>query len=152
MIPTLFSGDYILVNKYIYKYKQPQRGDVIVFVYPKDPSKDFIKRVVGLEGDVIEIKDKQIFINGQKHAEDYIFHSDPNILHDNINPRDNFGPVKVPEDSLFTMGDNRDHSYDSRHWGFVKKSKVKGKAINIYWSWDKDQYRVRWNRIGERIQ
>ena len=163
MKPTLQIGDHILVNKFIYGIKmpftnqtlipveEPKRGDIIVFQFPEDPTKDFIKRVIGVPGDIIEIRDKKIWINNKLFDDVYGFHSDPHVLPKSVRPRDNFDPVIVPPDSLFVMGDNRDQSYDSRFWLFVDFSKVKGKAFIIYWSWDKENFGVRWNRIGRLI-
>lgn len=152
MKPTLQIGDHILADKYIYKKTEPKRGDIVIFPFPEDPSKDFIKRVVAVSGETIEIIDKQISINGEIIEETFVIHTDSNIFRDKKRPRDNFGPVKVPDDSLFVMGDNRDHSYDSRFWGFVKKASVKGKVASIYWSWDKESSSVRWNRIGSKVR
>lgn len=163
MIPTLDIGDHILVNKFIYgvrlpftdviliPIKAPERGDVIVFRFPKDESKDFIKRVVGLPGDTIEVKNKEVYINGQKQSEPFAIHEDSTTFPKTIQERDNFGPVSVPQNSYFVMGDNRDHSLDSRFWGFVDFSKVKGQAFLIYWSWDSNAGGVRWGRIGKLI-
>lgn len=163
MIPTLDIGDHILVNKFIYGVRlpftdmvlipiqEPERGDVIVFRFPKDESKDFIKRVVGIPGDTIEVKDKTLYLNGQQQTELYIQQGEDGVPAPSIQDRDNFGPVSVPQNSYFVMGDNRDHSLDSRFWGFVDFSKVKGQAFLIYWSWDKDANWVRWNRIGKLI-
>jgi signal peptidase I len=159
MKETLQIGDHILVNKFIYgvklpylkttiiPIKHPQRNDIVVFEFPEDPDKDFIKRVVGIAGDVIEIRNKQLFVNGELQNEDYSIYTDPHTFPPRVQPRDFLGPVTVPPDSLFVMGDNRDHSYDSRYWGFVKLKAVKGKAFMIYWSWDKDQVSIRLNRI-----
>ncbi len=166
MKQTLQIGDHILVNKFIYgvkipflrttiiPVKNPKRGDIIVFRFPEDPDKDFIKRVIGVAGDVVEIRDKEVYINHERlnHGAGYGIHTDPHIIPAIMQPRDNFGPVIVPEDSLFMMGDNRDHSYDSRFWGFVNLKEVKGKAFIIYWSWDKDNFGVRWNRIGQILK
>jgi len=146
MMETLQIGDYIIADRFTYKTSEPRRGDIVVFPFPEDPSKDFIKRIVGMGGDTVEIKNKQVFINGDPYQEHYKVNNDSNVFPKDVQPRDNFGPVKIPEDSLFVMGDNRDNSYDSRFWGFVKKSSIKGKAINICWSW------VRWNRIGQEIK
>lgn len=163
MKETLQIGDHILVNKFIYGVKlpyfdttlipvtNPKRGDIVVFEFPEDPSKDFIKRVVGIAGDVVEVRNKQVFVNGALQDGPYIVHSDPSIIPGSIEPRDNYGPVTVPPHSLFVMGDNRDHSYDSRFWGFVNLKAVKGKAFIIYWSWDKDNFDVRWKRIGRLL-
>lgn len=163
MIPTLLIGDHILVNKFIYgvrnpltrkvwiKGKQPQRKEVIVFIFPKNPKLDFIKRVIGLPGDIVEIRDKKVFVNGTPLQEPYVQYTDPRILPREISPRDNFGPIKVPQGHLFVMGDNRDQSHDSRFWGFVPIKNVKGKAFIIYFSWDAQHFRIRWRRIGKLI-
>jgi signal peptidase I len=164
MKETLQIGDHILVNKFIYGVKlpylqttlipitNPKRGDIVVFEFPEDKEKDFIKRVVGVAGDVIEVRNKQVFVNGVLQQGSYIVNSDPHVFPGNLQPRDNFGPVTVPEHSLFVMGDNRDHSYDSRYWGFVDLKAVKGEAFIIYWSWDKDNFGVRWGRIGNILK
>lgn len=164
MKQTLQIGDHILVNKFIYgvkmpftmatiiPLKEPARGDIVVFKFPEDPKKDFIKRVVGVAGDVVEIKDKQVFVNHKPLNHDHGIHLDPMTYPPGVQPRDNFGPVVVPENALFVMGDNRDHSYDSRFWGFVDLKDVKGKALIIYWSWDKENFGVRWNRIGKVLE
>ncbi len=151
MSPTLLGGDRILINRHIYQTSEPQKGDIIVFSPPHEPSKDFVKRLVGTEGDVVEIKNKQLFINGITQIENYIINIDNRILSADINSRDNFGPVTVPDNHLFFLGDNRDNSYDSRFWGFVNRDKAKGKVIYLYWSWDGDKGKVRWNRIGKSI-
>ena len=152
MRPTLQVGDHIIADKFTYRNSEPKRGDIAIFPFPEDPSKDFIKRIVGMGGDTLEIRNKQVFINGEPYQEHYKVNNDSYIFPKNVQPRDNYGPIKIPEDSLFVMGDNRDASYDSRFWGFVKKASVKGKAKSIYWSWDKDKFRVRWNRIGRNIR
>ena len=164
MKQTLQIGDHILVNKFIFgvkvpywnktiiPIKSPQHGDIIVFKYPKDPNKDFIKRVVGVAGDIIESRDKQLYLNHKPVNHDYGIHTDPHIMSGNNKPRDNFGPITVPPNSLFVMGDNRDESYDSRFWGFVDLKAVNGKAFIIYWSWDKLNFGVRWNRLGQILR
>jgi signal peptidase I len=151
MKPTLLVGDHILVNKLPKAAEQIERGDIIVFSYPPDPRKDFIKRVVGLPGDLFEIRDKQIFVNSNSLKEGYIIHTDKIIIPASVRPRDNFGPLRVPKGSLFVLGDNRDASFDSRFWGFVELSKVKGRVTKIYWSWDKENSQVRWDRIGQTV-
>jgi signal peptidase I len=142
MEPTLLVGDHILVNKFLYGVKLPylqttlipislpERGDIIVFIYPEDKSKDFIKRVIGIPGDTVQMQGKQILVNGQPFDDTY-GHYDERAG----NPNRSFGPVAVPKDHYFVMGDNRDHSMDSRFWGFVPSEAVKGKAFIIYWSW-----------------
>ena len=164
MKQTLQIGDHILVNKFIYgvkipywqrtiiPVKSPDRGDIIVFKYPVDPKKDFIKRVVGVAGDVVESRDKKLFVNQKLVNHDYGVHTDPHIIAGNIRPRDNFGPITVPKGSLFVMGDNRDESFDSRFWGFVDLKAVNGKAFIIYWSWDKNNFGVRWKRLGQILR
>ncbi|MCS7280522.1 MAG: signal peptidase I [Desulfobacterota bacterium] len=168
MEPTLLVGDHLLVNrlsyvvkvpftdKIIYEISKPKRGDVIVFRYPMDETKDFIKRVIAIEGDTIEIKNKVVYLNGEKIAEPYAIFADPIILPRNVAPRDNFGPVKVPKDSYFVLGDNRDRSLDSRFWGFVRKEHLVGKAFILYFSWNKEPKNiwgyVRWDRIGMLIR
>ena len=182
MIPTLLIGDHILVSKLAYGFQlpkdcefqvafppvtcysstivmdldSPERGDVIVFRYPEDENKDFIKRVIGTPGDVIEIHNKQILVNGEHFVDkDFTQRVDPGIIDGRINPRDNLGPLTVPPDSYFVMGDNRDQSLDSRFWGFVKMNKIKGRAFLVYWSWNGQGSWtdwVRWNRIGKSIE
>ena len=163
MKPTLLIGDHILVNKFIYgvkipfsditliPVKEPTRGDIVVFKFPEDPKKDFIKRVIAVAGDKVEIRDKKVYINGKAMEDPYGTHLDPHIMPAGARPRDHLRPLTVPSDSLFVMGDNRDHSYDSRFWGFVKLSELKGKAFIIYWSWDKENTGVRWGRLGDLI-
>ncbi|HEV8243440.1 MAG TPA: signal peptidase I [Nitrospirales bacterium] len=167
MVPTLTIGDHILVTKFLYnlktpfgdtilvRFSEPQRGDIIVFKYPEDESKDFIKRVVGVPGDTIEVRSKRVWINGELLPEPYVQHTDPNVLPHQVQPRDNLGPLTVPPDSYFVMGDNRDQSLDSRFWGFVRLPKIKGKAFLIYWSWNGQgplSHWVRWERIGKTIR
>jgi signal peptidase I len=164
MIPTLTIGDHILVNKFIYgtkipftdvvliPFKTPQRGDIIVFKYPQDEKKDFIKRVVGLPGDKLEVREKTVYVNGKPLNESYAYYADPEIFPGGEQPRDNLGPMIIPKDSYFVMGDNRDHSLDSRYWGFVDLNKIKGRAFLIYWSWNGEESDVRWNRLGRWIE
>jgi signal peptidase I len=163
MVPTLLIGDQILVNKFIYGVKipylrktiipvtNPEKGDIVVFIYPNDRSKDFIKRVIGIAGDKIEIKNKRIFINDKEYSDSYGVYSDNLIYPGVIQPRDNFGPVTVPQNSLFVMGDNRDESSDSRYWGFVDIKDVEGKAFIIYWSWNHEDNNLRWRRLGSLL-
>lgn len=163
MKPTLLIGDHLLVTKFNYGVKlpllrstliplgKPKRGDIVVFIYPEDRSKDFIKRMVGLPGDTIEIRDKRVFINGIAWKDSHGKHLDDLVIPGAVQPRDNFGPVTVPEDSYFVMGDNRDESYDSRFWGFVRQPDILGKALIIYWSWDSADHGIRWRRIGKTL-
>jgi signal peptidase I len=146
MEPTLLVGDHILVNKLIYGIRipftdkrwpeivQPRRGDVIVFIYPEDRTKDFIKRVVGIAGDNIEIHNKQVILNGQAVTNPHAYFGHNQVYSGDANPRDNMKPLTVPPGHLFVMGDNRDFSHDSRFWGFVPVEDVKGEAFLIYYS------------------
>ena len=164
MIPTLQIGDHILVNKlsygvripflehYLVSFGTPQRGDVIVFIFPEDRSKDFIKRVIGVAGDTVEVRGKKVYVNG-KQIEDSHAHfegDDPQLA--GLTGRDDYGPKTVPENHIFVMGDNRDRSYDSRFWGYVSLDDIRGKAILIYWSWDGGDRWVRWERLGSLIR
>ncbi len=164
MKQTLLVGDHILVNKFIYgikipfsgitliPVKHPKRGDIIVFEFPEDPSKDFIKRVIGIEGDVVEIRNKKLIVNNVALGNFHGIYKDDKIYSSAVQPRDNFGPVVVPKNKIFVMGDNRDFSYDSRFWGFVDLKAVKGKAFIIYWSWDKEAFGVRWSRLADLLE
>jgi len=164
MEPTLQIGDHILVNKFTYGVKmpflrttiipidEPKRSDIIVFKFPEDPDKDFIKRAIGIAGDVVEVRDKQVYVNQKPLQSSYAVYKESGNMVGFDTRRDNFGPVTVPPNSLFVMGDNRDHSYDSRFWGFVDLKAVKGKAFIIYWSWDKDNFGVRWKRFGQLLK
>jgi len=163
MIPTLLIGDHILVSKFIYgirnpftgkvliPVKDPERLDVVVFKYPVNPSQDFIKRIIGLPGDKIEIINKKVYVNGSPLSPDPGVRDYEHVIPEGRSPRDFFGPVVVPERSLFVMGDNRDNSHDSRFWGFVNFDNLKGKAFVMYWSWDKEDFSVRWRRFGKVI-
>ncbi|MBW1713675.1 MAG: signal peptidase I [Deltaproteobacteria bacterium] len=159
MEPTLRIGDRFLANKFIYglrvpfsdwvvvPLKQIQRGDIIVFEPPFDSPNPYIKRVIGLPGDVIEIVNKKVRLNGQPLKEPYAHFSDPRLLPPGLQPRDNFGPLTVPPGKLFVMGDNRDQSHDSRYWGFASQAQVQGKALVILWSWDSRSSSLRWPRL-----
>lgn len=162
MEPTLLIGDHILVNKLVYGVRipftntrfpnlfEPEKSDVIVFVYPEDRTKDFIKRVVAVGGDTIEIKNKKVFINGNESITPGARFNSNVIMPGDLNPRDNMQSVKVPGGFLFVMGDNRDFSHDSRFWGFVPLEDVKGKAFLIYYS-AQDMAKIRWDRIFKLI-
>jgi len=164
MEDTLAIGDHLLVNKFIYglklpfsdkhilKFRDPRQGDVIVFEYPADRSKDFIKRVIGVPGDEVEVRNKRVYVNGVLYQNPHEVHKEVTVFPKEMNPRDNSGPVRVPAHSYFMMGDNRDNSYDSRYWGFIKESDIKGKAFIKYWSWDQNSWRVRWGSIGRLIE
>lgn len=162
MEPTLLVGDHILVNKFIYgiripftdkrwpEFTVPKRGDVIVFIFPEDRTKDFIKRVVGVGGDTIEIRDKKVFVNGKEQDESFVEHKDSRVFPAQRSPRDNMAALTVPKNHLFVMGDNRDFSHDSRFWDFVPVADVKGRAFMIYYS-AKRFPGVRWGRIFSLI-
>ena len=164
MIPTLEIGDHILVNKFLFGVKvpftdhilfsfdEPERLDIIVFKYPEDEDKDFIKRIVGIPGDRISLRNKVLYVNDVPLVEPYIQHADSAILPARLHTRDSFAPITVPPNRYFVMGDNRDQSLDSRFWGFVNREKIKGKAFLIYWSWDRERTSVRWNRLGNIVR
>ena len=156
MEDNLKVGDHIIVNKFIYgpqgegalgrlfPLRDIHRGDIIVFRYPLDPDTDFVKRVIGLPGDTVTIDDKVVSINGKPLVEPYVVHDDPQIypnqpaLPEPYRSRDHFGPVVVPQGQYFAMGDNRDRSSDSRYWGTVPRSLIKGRAFMVYWSFDSE--------------
>ena len=166
MEPTLLIGDYLLVNKFTYgiripytdtkffQFKKPRRGDVIVFIFPLDRSKDFIKRVIGTAGEKVQIIHNKIYID-DRLIDDPWGHFQKVGPTGYLQAMENFGPVVVPEDSLFVLGDNRDNSEDSRFWGFLNVSAVLGKAFIFYFSWDWNAEslfdKVRWSRIGKLI-
>lgn len=166
MEPTLLIGDHLLVNKFIYgikvpfvdkkilQFKKPERGDIIVFKYPVNPKIDFIKRVIAIEGDRVEIINKQVFINGFPADDPYAVFLDGKEEGESNNSslKYYYGPVVVPENAVFCLGDNRDRSQDSRYWGFVDLNLVRGKAFILYFSWDSTSKsilgKVRWSRFG----
>jgi signal peptidase I len=163
MLETLKIGDHILVEKFLFgthipftdivvlPIKEPKRGDVVVFRYPLDPNLDFIKRIIALPGDTVQGINKDIYVNGKRLKEPYVQHIDNFVLPAYISPRDNFGPLRVPKDSYFAMGDNRDNSKDSRFWGFVPRHNIKGKAMVIYFSWNSENHWIRLSRIGRIV-
>lgn len=169
MKPTLLVGDHLLVSKSSYGIKMPfsdqvlipigdpQRGDIVVFLFPEDKDKDFIKRIVGLPGESVEVRNKLVLINGKRLPDTWAHYTDRIILPHGVQPRDNFGPVTIPKGHYFVMGDNRDESYDSRFWfrgkgGFVPRQDILGRAFIIYWSWLDHSFGVRWDRLGMLIQ
>ncbi|MFH1313175.1 MAG: signal peptidase I [Candidatus Eisenbacteria bacterium] len=157
MEETLLVGDFLLVNKFIYgskipftnfrlpKLRQPKTGDIIVFKHPSE-GKDFIKRCIGMPGDKVELRNDVVYVNDSPLDEPY------KILHGYGGSMSNFGPVTVPEGHLFMMGDNRHNSYDSRSWGPLDQTYVKGKAMVIYFSWNKDSHFPRWTRFGKILR
>jgi signal peptidase I len=154
---NLLIGDHLLVNKFVFgpsltaiekklvAETDVKRGDVIVFKYPEEPDRDFIKRVIGLPGETLEVRDKRVYINGQRLEEPYVHYlqapPEPSEVHEvtSFDVRDQYGPVTIPPDHYFMMGDNRDNSQDSRYWGFLPRSYVKGKALVVYWSYESDR-------------
>lgn len=188
---TLRVGDFLLVNKLVYgaelpvagkrlpALRQPERGDVIVFKFPPDPSKNFVKRLVGLAGDTLQMDSGILIRNGVRVEERYVSHAEPDTdpggeefrwQRDHLVPsahaqgsylpsRDNWGPLVVPEHHYFMLGDNRDNSYDSRYWGFVADSLIRGQPLVVYYSYVPDSAdgmawltKVRWSRLGRRIR
>ena len=185
---TLVIGDLLLVNKFVYgartpenipftsihipqfrlpAVREPQPGDVLVFKFPPDPSVDYIKRCIAVAGQTVEVRNKEVFVDGKPFSSiknpDGLKFEDPEIIPRNkgyeavypkdAGSRDNYGPVTVPEGSLFVMGDNRDRSYDSRQWGFVPRDYVLGKAMLVYWSTERDDvWSPRWSRIGVWVE
>jgi signal peptidase I len=141
MEPTLRKGDHIFADKKAYNNSKPQRGDVIVFEFPEDKKKDFVKRIIGLPGDTIEIKYHNVILNGEELKEKYIQYVDNNF--DPI--RDVRQQIKIPNGKYYVLGDNRDKSYDSRFWGFVDDNAIKGRLMFVYYSKDP-------NRILEPIK
>jgi signal peptidase I len=170
MEDNLLVGDHLFVNKFIYAphwntplhslmpYRDIRRGDVVVFKYPQDPDRDFIKRAVAVPGDTVEVRGKQLEVNGKLEVNPHVVHKDPQVIPDtpalpvSIRNRDNFGPFVVPEGFVFCMGDNRDNSYDSRFWGPVPRSYFKGRALFIYWSYEARPNSHEWRGWWDRVQ
>ena len=165
MMDTLLVGDYILVNKFLYGpelplvdwrmpgIRDPRRGDIIVFKYPQDEKRDFIKRIVATAGERVQVRGHQVLVNGRPLQEPYTKFADSGVRGGEAYCGYAYAcePTIVPPDSYFVMGDNRDNSQDSRYWGFVKRDKIKGKAFLIYWSWDGDRHWLRWWRLANYI-
>jgi signal peptidase I len=163
MEPNLLVGDHLLVNKFIFgpaasglertllPMRKVERGEVLVFKFPEEPERDFIKRVIGLPGETLEYKDQRVFINGMPLIEPYAHYQLPATGEGNSSdPRVHYGPVTIPADHYFMMGDNRDDSQDSRYWGFLPASYVKGRALFIYWSFGGPQG-TRFDRLLHQI-
>ena len=170
MEKTLLVGDYLYINKMLYgseidigfkghryfyhrfpAFRNPKPGDIIVFRYPPNPRQDFIKRCVAVEGQTIAIRNKTLYVDGKRQVEPYAVHDDPRVFSQEHGARDNFGPYTVPKGHIFMMGDNRDNSHDSRFWGPLPISMVKGKAMFTYFSWDPTGHAVRFNRMFRGI-
>ena len=168
MEQNLLVGDHLLVNKFalgpttseveriLLPVKPVRRGDIVVFKYPEDPERDFIKRVIGLPGETLEIRRKRVFIDGEPIGEPYVGGLwSPSIgPHEEIssNLRDDYGPVTIPRGEYFVMGDNRDNSQDSRYWGFLPRSYVKGQALMVYWSYDARQQASQGSGVGATLR
>jgi signal peptidase I len=191
MEKTLLVGDFLLVNKMVYgaevpftgkhlpAIRHPRRGDVIVFQWPLDHTKNFVKRLVGVPGDTLEMRGGELFLNGVQQQERYVSHSEPEMDPTSVEfewqkkylvqsaqaatvatpSRNNWGPLVVPKDEYFVLGDNRDNSLDSRYWQFVPDSLIRGRPMFVYYSYDPDSLdrmswltRIRWTRIGERVR
>ena len=167
MMDTLLVGDYILVNKFLYGpelpltdyrlpgLRPPHRGDIIVFKYPQDEKRDFIKRIIGTPGDTVQVRGDLVFVNGKALVEPYVRKVDAPLVDRTHSSYCGYAygceATVVPADSYFVMGDNRNNSQDSRYWGFVRREKIKGKAFLIYWSWDSDRHWLRWWRLARYI-
>lgn len=188
---TLLVGDFLLVNKAVYgaqvpktdmrlpAFREPERGDVVVFVPPNEPDKNYVKRLIGVPGDTLQMRDKVLYLNGEPQIEPYVQNTDisgmtvslpsmlwqreflvPGVDPESYRPtRDDWGPIIVPEGHVFVLGDNRDDSEDSRYWGFVDKRAIKGQPLFVYYSFDPGMVRpfpwitqIRWDRIGGTIQ
>jgi signal peptidase I len=171
MKDTLLIGDHILATKFNYGIhipneipfirkkifddytlfqNIPERNDIIIFKFPNNEEKDFIKRVIGLPDELIEIRRQKVFIDGKAVDENFTRHDEPQG--DFLYPRDDLGPFRIPDDHVFVMGDNRENSHDSRFWGVLNLKNIRGKAQLIYWSWDSDERTVRTDRIGNTVQ
>jgi signal peptidase I len=191
MTQTLLTGDFLFVNKMLYGaqipgtrarlpgFRSPRRGDVIVFAFPRDPSQDYVKRVIGTPGDTVAMQGGRVFVNGQPQEENYVRRIDPtndvvspefewqrSYLVDRSPParrryqptRDTWGPLLVPMHKYFVLGDNRDDSSDSRYWGFVNEAAIKGRTLFVYFSYDRETHDaipwltdIRWGRLGSLI-
>jgi signal peptidase I len=167
---NLLIGDHLLVNKFVFGPSETgverlllpmrpiRRGDVVVFKYPVDPERDFIKRVIGLPGETLEVKDKRVYINGRRLDEPYVHYLEPPQAVTEFTEvtsfdlRERYGPVRVPADKYFVMGDNRDNSQDSRYWGFLPREYVKGRALMIYWSYESETEDYQQTGIGSTIK
>jgi signal peptidase I len=167
---NLLIGDHLLVNKFVYGPTMSgvertilpigtiDRGDVLVFKYPEQPDRDFIKRVIGLPGEVLEVRDKKVYINGTPLDEPYAHFltpvSDGSSFHEvtSFDVRDRYGPVTVPANHYFMMGDNRDNSQDSRYWGFLPRDNIKGRALLIYWSYEAERDEYQGDGLGSTLK
>jgi signal peptidase I len=167
---NLLIGDHLLVNKMVFSPAATpieravlpggtiKRGDVIVFKYPEEPERDFIKRVIGLPGETLEVREKKVYINGRPLDEPYVHFLQPPTASSELSEvtsfdvRERYGPVTVPADQYFMMGDNRDNSQDSRYWGFLPRELIKGKALVIYWSYEAGREDYQDNSAGATLR
>ncbi len=153
MLPTLQIGDRLLVDKLTYHFRKPERFEILVFEDPMRPDRDLIKRVIALPGETLEIRNRVVYVNGAPLADNlYAHHTEP--AEDRVIMRDDFGPVTVPPDNYFMMGDNRENSADSRVWGFLDKDRIIGHAFILYWSRNTDKTfpaEIRWERFGKLL-
>jgi signal peptidase I len=168
---NLLIGDHLLVNKFVYgpalsglersllPMEEIERGDVVVFKYPEEPERDFIKRIIGLPGETLELRNKKVFINGRPLDEPYVQFLEPPDDSEAGDPdftdfdlRKQYGPVTIPPNHYFAMGDNRDNSQDSRYWGFLPREYVKGKALMVYWSYEADREDYQQSGIGDQVE
>ncbi|HEY3382267.1 MAG TPA: signal peptidase I [Vicinamibacterales bacterium] len=163
---NLLIGDHLLVNKFVFgptastiekailPIRDIRRGDIVVFKYPEDPERDFIKRVIGLPGETLEVKEKRVYINGRRLDEPYVHYLEPPSSPSTLNEvtsfdlRERYGPVQIPAGKYFMMGDNRDNSQDSRYWGLLPQEYVKGRALLIYWSYESETEDYQQTGIG----
>lgn len=160
MEDNLLIGDHLVVNKFIFArngdswlhgvlpYRAPGRGDIVVFKFPDEPRRDFIKRCVAVAGDTVMIREKVLYLNGEEMVEPYAVHKETDLKM----RRDYYGPYTVPEGTIFCLGDNRDNSHDSRFWGPVPLSNVKGRAVLIYWSFEAQPNDWQWRGVGHRLK
>lgn len=178
----IYGVSFPFTESKVFSFKKPKPGDVIVFEFPGNPEyckglssstmkrientvekrdiwqflmddcKDYIKRVVAVEGNIVEVRDKKVYVNDKPLENNRGVNIDPYVYPRGLEPRDNFGPYTVPKDSVFVMGDNRDRSFDSRYWGTVNINEIKGKAFIIYWSWDSNEHWLRWRRFANIIR
>jgi signal peptidase I len=164
---NLLVGDHLLVNKFVFGPSESgiertllpetgiRRGDVVVFKYPEEPDRDFIKRVIGLPGETLELRHKQVYIDGRPLDEPYVHFLVPPSSHAQefaaYDVREEYGPVTVPPGHYFVMGDNRDNSQDSRYWGFLPRDYVKGKALLVYWSYESDREDYEQEGLGAAV-
>jgi signal peptidase I len=167
---NLLIGDHLLVNKFVFgpaatgiertllPIDPIRRGDVIVFKYPEEPDRDFIKRVIGLPGDTIELRNKKVHVNGMPLSEPYVHFLEPpgdvkpgSADYTDLDVRRRYGPVTVPANHYFVMGDNRDNSQDSRYWGFLPRDYIKGRALMVYWSYEAEREEYEPNGLGNKV-